>query len=278
MAQSDDSLAANRAGRLSPSQQTDLRDALRNRNSGLWGRIRSAWDPLTKDVSAGRVDAIEGAISKRSWYGEDLLFHTPETVSTKSYRISVANRQDGKQAFRAARNVYDSAPSAGWVRLFYLPLSRLVVDFEPLPHAPSEELTPDGVRNVMRDAGAARREHDEVGVSEAAADMASIEQSFQAFQAEGPPSSAQRLDPSELAEAIVGMWSSPFMTVTFGADGVVTARMAAAGDQTGRWSVGADGRLHAALMGGSVTAEAYIAEGWLTLGVDGQWFRLQRSA
>jgi hypothetical protein len=278
MAESEGSLEANRAGRLSPSQRDQLQNALRNRNSGLWGRIRSTWDPLRKDVSAARVEAIEGAISKREWYGEDLLFHTPETVSTKSYRISVANRQDGKHEFRAARNVYDSAPSAGWVRLFYLPLSRLVVDFEPLPHAPSEELTPDGVRNVIRAAGAARRERDEVGVSETAADMASIGQSFQAFQADGPPAAAQRLDPSGLADALVGTWSSPFITVTFGADGAVTARMAAAGDQTGRWSVSADGRLHADVMGGSVAAEAYIAEGWLTLGIDAEWFRLQRSA
>jgi len=272
----EESLEANRAGRLSPRQRADLQNALRNRNSGLWGRIRSTWDPLTKDVSAGRVDVIEGAISKRSWSGEDLLFHNSGTVVPRSYRIAVANRQDGKQEFRAARDVFDSAPLAGWVRLFYLPVSRLVVDFEPLHRPPSEDLTPDGVRNVIRAAGEARREHDQVGVAEAGAELASIVQSFQAFQADGPPSSAQRLDPSALRDAIVGTWSSPFMTVTFGPDGLATARMPT-GDQTGRWSVGADGLLHADLMGTSLAAEAYIAEAWLTLGIDGQWLRLQRS-
>jgi hypothetical protein len=128
------------------------------------------------------------------------------------------------------------------VRLYYLPQSRLVINSEPLANPPSEELT-------LGD-----------------------------FRADGPPPLVGRLAPSELRDAIVGTWTSPFVTVTFGTDGVATARMGRAGDQTGRWSVSADGRLHADLMGAPLATEAYIAEGWLTLGIDGQWLRLQRSA
>jgi hypothetical protein len=234
MAQSDESLEANRAGRLSPGQLANMQAGLRYRNSGLWGRIRSRWDPYTKDVEAARVDVIEGVISKRQWQNPGAL--------PGSYRIYVENSEDGKQEFPSTRGMFEAAPPGGHVRLYYLPQSRFVVNSEQLSNVPSEE-------TMLAD-----------------------------FAADGPPPLVSRLDPSALTAAIVGTWTSPFATVTFGPDGVFRARMGVAGDQTGRWSVGADGLLHADLMGAPVAAEAYIAEGWLTLGIDGQWLRLQRSA
>jgi hypothetical protein len=234
MAASEESLEANRAGRLSPSQLSTMQKGLKHRNRGLWGRIRSTWDPFTKDVEAGRVEMIEGVISKRH-------LQSPGALPGR-YRIYVENGQDGKQEFGSTRGLFEAAPAGGHVRLYYLPQSRLVVNSERLTDPPIDELT-------LAD-----------------------------FVEDGPPPLVRRLDPSGLRDAIVGTWTSPLVTVTFGPNGVITAQMGRAGNQTGRWSVGDDGLLHADLMGAPLAAEAYIAEGWLTLGIDGQWFRLQRSA
>jgi hypothetical protein len=234
MTDREESLEANRLGRLSASQLEALEDRLANRRQSLLGRISQGWDPVAKDVEAGRVEAIEGAISKRIFQSSDMKLLVLGIVTKRSYRLYVENAQDGKQEFRTLGHLFEAADPGATVRLFYLPLSRLAVNFE--------RLSPD----------------------------------LDAFRADGPPASAHRSVPGDLREAILGTWRSPVLTVTFGPDGGLTLRMAQ-GDQTGRWSVGDDGRLHADLMGTQITAEASIGDdGWLTLGIDGDWYRLQR--
>jgi hypothetical protein len=131
---------------------------------------------------------------------------------------------------------------------------------------------------VLHDYRDARHEHDRVAMAQAGAEMASMAHAMEAFHGEGPPPPTPGSDARPLGEAIVGTWSSPFLTVTFRDGGTLTFQVAGQEAQDGRWSVGADGRLHAEMMGAEQSAEASIADDWLTVGLDGQWLRLQRSA
>ncbi len=273
----DDALGANRQGRMSPAQLSTLRAGMQYKHSGLWGRLTRGFDPLVKDADAGRVEAIEGAISKRRRSNEDPFNVTVGTVQLPTHLIAVANDQ-GNEAFLAPRDLFDAAPSAGYVRLFYLPVSRHAINFEMLERPPREEVSQAGVRTEMKEAGRALLSLDRGRMAEAAAEMASMEHAMEPFRGEGAPPPISGSDARPLGEAIVGTWTSPFITVTCRDDGTLTFQVAAQEPQQGTWSVGADGRLHAEMMGASQSAEASIADDWLTIGLDGQWLKLQRSA
>jgi hypothetical protein len=273
-----EALEANRQGRLSEAQRERLRAGMEYKHSGLWGRLTRGFDPLVKDAEAGEVEMIEGAITKRQdWIGNPVRM-TDVHPQSPTFVIAVANDEAGTQQFLASRDAYDAAPSMGWVRLFYLPRSRHVVNLELLDRPPREEVSRDGMHKVLSDFRDARHEHDRVGMAEAGAELASMAHVVETYRGEGPAPSSGPSDQRPLSEAIVGTWSSPFLSVTFHDDGTLVFHVAEQAPQEGRWSVGSDGRLHAEMMGAEQSAEASIADDWLTVGLDGQWLRLQRSA
>jgi hypothetical protein len=97
--------------------------------------------------------------------------------------------------------------------------------------------------------------------------MASMAAQFQTqAQAAAVPPPSEQLDARPLGEAIVGTWSSPFMTVSFAPDGTATQTMMNGRQMSGRWSVDAQGQLHAGRAGHDDAAAAWIAGDTISMG------------
>ncbi|MGO9974867.1 MAG: hypothetical protein ACLP01_19105 [Solirubrobacteraceae bacterium] len=265
----DDALGANRSAALSERQLARLQNHVSRKDSGILGPALRRTDPLAKDVREGKVASIEGAITKR-------ILQFDGSVPA-AHRIWVANRQAGNQEFHSPVDIYEAAPDGGFVRLFHLPRSRWVVNFELLPDPPIENLSATGATQAIRTWLGAASRHDAVGAAEARAEITAMGRQLQSYlPREAPPAGA----PSEnrpLEQAIIGSWESPFLTVSFRADGTLSARTAGHGDQQGRWSVDPGGRLVADVAGAAFAGDASVADDALTVDIGGRWLRLRRS-
>ncbi len=117
-------------------------------------------DKITEDVRTGRVESIDGAITKR-------VVHTNSRGSSSaSYFFDVAGK-----SFETFHQSYEAAPEAGYVRLFYLPRSHRVVNLQLLPGPAAPELTPASVQAVTQNLAAGMHSHSEVATAEARAQM-----------------------------------------------------------------------------------------------------------
>lgn len=192
-------------------------------------RAFTGGDAISEDVRAGRVDSVEGAITKFERQGRG-------SAGNNSYYFDV----NGKR-LQAYRSGYLAAPEAGYVRLYYLPKSRRVVNLERLPDPVMPALTPASAQSMVQDL-LAHRGHDETSRAETRANMAAMAAQFKAQMQQNAvqPPSDQR-DARPLAEALVGTWTSAFMTVTFGADGTATSTTPNGRQTSGQWSVDARG-------------------------------------
>ena len=227
-------------------------------------RALSGGDKITEDVRTGRVDSIDGAITKR-------VVHTDTRGSSSaSYFFDVAGK-----SFETFHQSYEAAPEAGYVRLFYLPRSHRVVNLQLVPGPATPELTPASVQAVTQNLAAGMHSHSEVAFAEARAQMASMAAQFQS--AAVPPPGDQ-LDSRPLGAAIIGTWSNPFMTVSFAPDGSATQTMMNGREVSGRWSVDAQGQLHAGLAGHDDAAAAWIAGDTLTISVGKTALAFQRQS
>lgn len=230
-------------------------------------RALSGGDKITEDLRAGRVESIDGAIAKR-------LIHTDSgTSSSELHYLDVGGRR-----FRTGASGYETAPDAGYVRLFYLPRTQRVVNLQLIQGPATPDLTPASVQTVLQNLATGAHGHGEVGRAEARAEMASMMTQFTS-QVEGAtaPPPADQLDQRRLAQAIIGTWSSPLMTVSFAADGSATQAIAMTGKQSsGRWSVDAQGQLHAGLDGQDESANAWISGETLTISMGGRSLAFQR--
>ena len=83
-----------------------------------------AFDPLAADVREGRVEAVEGAVGKRR-------MQSKARTSCTRYYLNIGGRQ-----LRTYLSAYDAAPDAGYVRAYYLPRTRKLVNLERLPNPP----------------------------------------------------------------------------------------------------------------------------------------------
>jgi len=219
-------------------------------------------DALTRDLRNPRVGSVEGAVGRR---------RTPGARTTRAtYYIEV-----GDASFRIGRSTYEAMPEAGFVRLYYLPLSRHVVNIEQLPDAP----VPPGV--TVRDMAASLKTAVGFGnqreVNEARAGIAGIGHAMEATFTPSAPPSADARDPRPLSEAIVGSWSNAMISVTFSTDGTFAARVFGTA-RNGRWSVDADGRLHADLMGREGSVDAFVAGDQLTVTFEERGVTLTRES
>ena len=223
-------------------------------------------DPITRDVRAGRVDSIEGAITKHvvmaSESGQD------------SYYVHVANDTDGDQRYRASHALYEAAPDAGFVRVFYLPRSRRAINFERLQSAVPSAVTPETGLDAAREFLAAGGSHDTVQIAEArahAADMVDqIKRDTFAVPNELPP------DSRPLGEALLGSWTNAFATVTFSDGGTVNATLPGGRQQSGRWSVDAGGHLVAEVLGSTQSVDVQVSGDELVVSWEGQPVRFRR--
>jgi hypothetical protein len=216
-------------------------------------RATALGDALSQDLRNGRVQALDGAVMRRRSSGKTTTF----------YYLEVAGRR-----FEVGRAAFETAPDAGYVRLFFLPRSHKVVNLERLPDRPLPpgEITPQEVFSTM---AAAFRTHDRVQKAEAFAQLGAMGTAVKAeFTAPAAPPPPDQRDPGPLAEAILGTWKLGVMSLSFMPDGTVVAVLPN-GPQRGRWSIGADGRLHADAMGRDIAGQAWVAGDALTIEADG---------
>ena len=267
-----DALDANRRGELTPEQAKAVRNSIDNKHSGITGLVAAAAEraasPRGRDLAEGRVESVEGPFRKRWWqnYGR---------IPGANYRFVIETRETGRQEYVCWRDMYEWAPHAGTMRLYYLPRSRLVINVENLS---TGEATLEAIQQASGNYQAARKEGDNVAKAEALAELGGGAQAFERAVPEDAASLDMHSDSGSLAEAIVGSWKSPFGELTFREDGVVRARMGDGSNFEGKWSVDAAGHLHADIMGTAMDAEAALKGDQLTLRMDDQALILRRTA
>jgi hypothetical protein len=226
-------------------------------------RAALAPDSLSRDLAAGTVVTVEGAVLRSTRQGKSMEWHY----------LRVAGK-----TFEVPRSVFDASPEAGYVRVYYLPRSKKVVNLEVLPNkAASPELTADP-QALAQAAFAGLKTPDLNQQAEAMAQMAAIESSFKAGVTAGAtPPPADGRDSRPLAESIVGSWRSGPIGVTFAAGGMMTTDLPGGHGQAGQWSVDGSGHLHAQFMGRDMVGEAWVAGDTLTIQEEGQGRQFQRA-
>ncbi|HEY2887451.1 MAG TPA: hypothetical protein VGJ17_02465 [Candidatus Limnocylindrales bacterium] len=227
-------------------------------------RATLAPDSLSRDLATGSVVAIDGAVLRSSREGKN----------TEWFYLTVAG-----QRFEVPRSVYNACPEAGYVRVYYLPRSKKVVNLEVLPNHPvsSELLANPGA--VAQEAFASLGTHDLTQRAEVMAQMAALKTSFEAGvtgAAAAPPAGGR--DARPLAETIIGSWRAGPIAVSFAADGTMTTDLPGGHGQPGRWSVDAGGELHAQFAGRNMASEAWVSGSTLTITVDGEARQFQRAS
>jgi len=297
-----DALDANRAGKLSPEQRKWLRALAKDwRSNGRFvggalalvgfivlflansgGASRILWgagflivggfffvlslmgaDTMDADLRDGRVESVEGAISKRT-----VTTHNRSSSNSTTHYIDVENKQ-----MVAFRDQYDAAPEAGWVKVYYVPHSMRVVNLERLP---DKAVPPDAVKSpqdMLKLAASGLIGFDEVKKAEARAEMAAIGHAMQP----GAPPPASGRDPRPLAEAIVGKWTNGMVTITFNPDGTAALSLPGGMERQAGWSVDGQGRLVADVMGEKQTSDAWIAGDQLSIKLGGEGIVLRRA-
>jgi hypothetical protein len=227
-------------------------------------------DALTQDLRRGHVESAEGAITKTS-----VTTHGKESSSTHYY-FNVAGTK-----VNVWRDAYQAAPEAGMVRIYYLPRSHELVNMEQLPDT---VMSPEAMRSpqVVSELMAGMRSHDPNQAAEARAHLATMGDAMKASisKAAAPPLEAAS-DARPLAEGIVGTWGNAMMSVTFAADGTLSADMPAmprAGHRSGHWSVDSSGHLLSDIMGGHpMPTDAWVSGNELTVNIGNNALTLQRA-
>ena len=146
-------------------------------------------DALSHDLKVGRVQFAEGAIGKSS-----------QSVDEGN---DICSLDVGDSRFNVMPMTYDAAPDAGYVRLYFLPTSRIVVNLERLPDPPVE--IGAAARDIVQALGAAARFHDRRMLNEARASMAGLGNAMKAGFAQPLTPPADTQDPRPLGKAILGM-------------------------------------------------------------------------
>jgi len=223
-------------------------------------------EPVNADVREGRVESVEGAISKSYRY-----FKSPRSPI---YLLHVG----GRRLQALSRLSYEAAPDAGFVRVYYFPRSQRVVNLEQLADPP----IPSGsgaAQEVVQDFAHAVLTRDRTTIAEASARVAALKHVI-----EGPPprASAEGSDRSSTrlrADDLYGTWTNPVLTVTFMKNGMATITMAFGGTRRdGHWSVDANGRLLTDASGSLEPLEATLNGNQLTIVIEGQRMAFTRTS
>ena len=237
-----------------------------------WGFVAAAvmllvaptFDPLAADVRDGRVEAVEGAIGKRR-------VQSPTKRAITRYYLNIGGRQ--LQTYLSA---YDAAPDAGYVRAYYLPRTRKLVNLERLPSPPLPS-GPDEARDMFGRIAAALVSRDPVASAEARASAAGL---IDAGHSIIEPSDS----PSGLAtgglvrRSLVGKWTHPLLTITLAEDGMATVTTIAGATQAGHWVVDSQGRLLTDATGTMEPMDAALDDDRLTIQLEGRRLTLTRAA
>ena len=227
--------------------------------------VAASIEPVNADVREGRVESVHGAIAKRSRY--------QSRATQRSYYFYVG----GRRVQALSRLSYDAAPDAGYVRVYFLPRSRRVVNLEQLADPP----LPSGsgaAQEIVQDYARALGSLDRTKIAEASARVMALK-----HVVEGPPAHAtadgRGGSPRLNADDLCGSWTNPMMTVAFSKNGIATLTTAIGGiRREGRWSVDANGRLLTDATGALEPMEATLNGRQLTVTIEGQQVTFTRSS
>jgi hypothetical protein len=216
---------------------------------------------LTRDLSEGRVETVEGAIGKegRGW----AIYSGPNPERCYLHI--------GGERLACSRPAYDVAPQAGIVRAYYLPRSRRLINLERLPDRPLPASALDQPLDAIKQAFSAAGFGDRTQQAEA---MATVEAIKDAIFGEAPHTGTAESRP--LAEAIVGKWRNPLMSATFSADGAAAATTADGMALAGRWSIAGGSKLRLSGMGQEIETDASVAGDVLSCVMEGKRLNFRR--
>lgn len=229
-------------------------------------RALTGGDKITADVRAGRVESIDGAIAKH------IINSGTGDSTSESHYLDV-----GGKRFETGPDGYEAAPDMGYVRLYFLPRSHRVVNLQLIHGPATPDLTAMSMPEIAQTVLGGLHSHGEVARAEARAQMGAMATQLQSqLHADATPPPSDQLDARPLAQAILGTWRNPMMTVSFAADGTGTQTMMNGRQTAGRWSVDVQGQLHAELMGQDETAAAWISGDTLTISIGTTALAFQR--
>jgi hypothetical protein len=207
-------------------------------------------EPVNADVREGRVESVEGAISKSYRHFK----------RSRTYLLHVG----GRRLQALSRLSYDAAPDAGYVRVYFFPRSKRVVNLEQLAD-PAIPTGSGAAQQVVQDFAHALLTRDRTTIAEASARVAALEHVI-----EGPSPSARSVSRLQ-ADDLYGSWTNPMATVTFMKNGIVSMTMAFGGmRRDGHWSVDANGRLVTDASGSLEPLDATLNGHQLTIVIEGQ--------
>jgi hypothetical protein len=227
--------------------------------------VAPAFDPLATDVREGRVETVEGAIGKRR-------VQSGTRSGFTRYYLIVANRR-----LRTFLSAYEAAPDAGYVRAYYLPRTRRLVNLERLPNPPLPA-GPNEAREMFGRMARAFVTRDPVAFAEARASAAGLMDATQESIVEPSDAPSGRVAGGLVREALVGRWTHPLATVTLAEDGAATVRTILGATQSGHWSVDADGRLLTDATGTMEATDAALDGDRLTIQLEGRRLAFTRAA
>jgi hypothetical protein len=227
--------------------------------------VAPAFDPLAADVREGRVEAVEGAVGKRR-------VQTMARTSGTRYYLNIGGRQ-----LRTSLSAYDAAPDAGYVRAYYLPRTRKLVNLERLPNPPLPA-GPDGARGMFGRMARAFATGDPVAFAKARANAAGLLDAAQELIGEPSNAASGRVAGGLVREALVGRWTHPLVTVTLAEDGTATVTTMAGSTDAGHWSVDGHGRLLTDVTGKMEPTDAVLDGGRLTIQLEGRRLTFTRAA
>ena len=78
--------------------------------------------------------------------------------------------------------------------------------------------------------------------------------------------------------ALVGKWTHPFVTITFGDNGTATVTTLTGASKAGHWSIDSEGRLLTDVTGSMAPTEAALDGDRLTIRLDGRGLTFTRAA
>ena len=224
-----------------------------------------AFDPLAADVREGRVEAVEGAVGKKR---KQSLSRT----SQPRYYLTIGGRQ-----LRTYLSAYEAAPDAGYVRAYYLPRTRKLVNLERLPNPPLPA-GPDEARGMFARMARAVAKGDSAAFAEARANAAGLLDAVQESMREPSVAASRRVAGGLVREALVGRWTHPLATVVLAEDGTASVTTMMGSPVAGHWSVDGHGRLLTDVTGSMEPTDAVLDGGRLTVLLEGHRLTFTRAA
>jgi hypothetical protein len=226
--------------------------------------VAPAFDPLAADVRAGRVETVQGAVGKRR-------VQSTGRIRGTRYYLNIGGRR-----LRTYLSAYDAAPDAGYVRAYYLPRTRRLVNLERLPNPPLPA-NPDEARDMFGRMARAFATRDPAAFAEAGANAAGLIDAAQSIvePSDGP---TERLAGGLVRDALVGRWTHPLVTVTLAEEGTATVTTIAGSTQAGHWSVDGNGRLLTDVTGKMEPTDAALDGSRLTIQIEDRRLTFTRAA